>query len=99
MSRRTRAAASREGARIALRFLPSAREAFEILSERVAMSRPIIGQNRGAYWRDKSGRKRYLHKPTPVYGPPTFRNILLPKLDDRGREVVGPGGHVVMEHV
>lgn len=83
MSRRTRAAASREVGRIALRFLPSAREAFEILAERVALSRPVVGEKNGL----------------PVYGPPTFRNILQPKLDDNGREVVGPGGHVVMEHV
>lgn len=99
MSRRTRAAKSREGARIALAYEPSARELFPELRERLHASRPVIGQNRGAYRRDRSGRKRYLNAPTPIYGRPTFRNVMQPKLDASGREVVGRGGHVVMEHV
>lgn len=54
----------------------SARELFPILREKLLASRPQIGLNRGAYRRDKSGRKRYFNDPTPIFGAPTFRNII-----------------------
>lgn len=54
----------------------SARELFPILREKLLASRPEVGINRGPYRRDKTGRKRYFHKPTPVFGKPTFRNVI-----------------------
>ncbi len=43
-------------------------------SSRRQASRPVIGQDRGPFKLDKSGRKRYLGKPTPILGEPTFKN-------------------------
>ncbi len=55
----------------------SARELFPILREKLLASRPVVGQDRGPYKRDKTGRKRYFGKTsTPIYGAPTFRNII-----------------------
>lgn len=55
----------------------SARELFPILRQKLMDSRPEIGQDRGPFKLDKTGRKRYLGKPTPVYGAPTFRNAIV----------------------
>lgn len=52
----------------------SARELFPILNKMRLDSRPVVGQDRGPFKLDKTGRKRYLGKPTPIYGEPTFRN-------------------------
>lgn len=60
---------------LALRRL-SARELFPLVHAKIQESRPVIGQNRGAYKRDKTGRKRYFGKPTPILGAPTFRNVI-----------------------
>jgi hypothetical protein len=61
----------------------SARELFAILSSKREQSRPVIGQDRGPFKLDKTGRKRYLGKPTPIYGEPTFRNVI----DESGAHV------------
>lgn len=52
----------------------SARELFREASARRQASRPVIGQDRGPFKLDKTGRKRYLGKPTPILGEPTFKN-------------------------
>lgn len=52
----------------------SAPELFREASARRLASRPVIGQDRGPFKLDKSGRKRYLGKPTPIFGEPTFKN-------------------------
>lgn len=52
-----------------------ARDVFDILNPHVQASRPVVGQRRGAYKLDKTGRKRYFGKPTPILGAPTFRNV------------------------
>lgn len=71
-----------------------ARAVFDILNPHVQASRPVIGQRRGAYKIDKSGRKRYFGKPTPILGKPTFRNVTA-----RDGKVVGtrdvPAAHEV----
>lgn len=54
-----------------------ARTLFQVLRPRLLNSRPVIGKNRGPYKLDKTGRKRYLHEATPIYGAPTFRNVIL----------------------
>lgn len=55
----------------------SARELFPILNSKRLASRPVVGQDRGPYKLDKTGRKRYLSKvSTPIYGEPTFRNVI-----------------------
>lgn len=54
----------------------SARELFPILNRKRLDSRPVVGQDRGDFKIDKSGRKRYFNKPMPIYGDPTFRNII-----------------------
>lgn len=54
----------------------SARELFVEIKARRDASRPVIGQDRGPYKLDKTGRKRYLGKPTPILGAPTFRNVI-----------------------
>lgn len=59
-----------------------ARTLFAVLSEKRRDSRPVIGQDRGAFKLDKTGRKRYLGKPTPIYGEPTFQNRI-----EKGRHV------------
>lgn len=51
-----------------------ARDLFAVLNAKREASRPVVGQDRGPFKIDKSGRKRYFGKPTPVYGEPTFRN-------------------------
>ena len=53
----------------------SARDLFDILNPAVQASRPVVGQRRGSYHRDKTGRKRYHGQPIPVLGKPTFRNV------------------------
>lgn len=53
----------------------SARDVFDILNPHVQASRPVVGQRRGAFKLDKTGRKRYFGKPTPILGKPTFRNV------------------------
>lgn len=53
---------------------PSARQMFTLLLPLVEAARPVIGERRGAYRRDKSGRKRYLGSSTLIYGRSTFRN-------------------------
>lgn len=60
----------------------SARELFPILNQKRLDSRPVIGKDRGAFKLDKTGRKRYLGEPTPIYGEPTFRNVI-----EQGRHV------------
>lgn len=52
-----------------------ARSIFDILNPHVQASRPVVGQNRGPFKLDKTGRKRYFNKPTPILGAPTFRNV------------------------
>lgn len=52
----------------------SARDLFPILNAKREASRPVVGQDRGPYKIDKSGRKRYFGKPTPIMGEPTFKN-------------------------
>ncbi len=54
----------------------SARELFPILNAKRLDSRPVVGQDRGPYKLDKTGRKRYFGKPTPILGEPTFRNVI-----------------------
>lgn len=61
----------------------SARELFPILNAKRLASRPVVGQDRGPFKIDKTGRKRYLNKQaTPVFGEPTFRNII-----EKGRHI------------
>ncbi len=55
----------------------SARELFPVLNRKRLDSRPVIGQDRGPFKLDKTGRKRYLGKPTPIFGAPTFRNVIV----------------------
>lgn len=55
----------------------SARDLFQILNDKRLASRPVVGQDRGPYKLDKTGRKRYFNKTsTPIYGEPTFRNVI-----------------------
>ena len=53
-----------------------ARQIFSILLPHLLESRPVVGQKRGPYKLDKTGRKRYLNKPEPIFGAPTFRNVI-----------------------
>lgn len=64
----------RERVEIEASFRPTARQMFSLLLPLVEAARPVIGQRRGQYRRDKSGRKRYLGDPTPIYGRSMFRN-------------------------
>lgn len=68
----------RERDALAAKLRPSAREMHILLMPLVIAARPEIGIARGAYRRDKSGRKRYLNSPTVIYGRSTFRNRLDP---------------------
>lgn len=53
----------------------SARDLFQVLNAKRLESRPVVGQDRGPFKLDKTGRKRYLSKvSTPIYGEPTFKN-------------------------
>jgi hypothetical protein len=54
----------------------SARELFPVLREKRLAARPVVGQDRGPYKLDKTGRKRYFNKPTPIFGESTFRNVI-----------------------
>lgn len=54
-----------------------ARTLFQILNAKRLASRPVVGQDRGPFKLDKTGRKRYFNKTsTPIYGEPTFRNVV-----------------------
>lgn len=77
------AALAAEHDRINARYQASARELFPELRARLLNSRPVVGERRGGYHRDKTGRRRYHGKPTPVYGAPTFRN----RIDENGAHV------------
>jgi len=55
----------------------SAREIFVEAQARRLAARPVIGQDRGPFKLDKTGRKRYLGKPTPILGASTFQNRIV----------------------
>lgn len=59
-----------------------ARSLFQILNAKRLASRSVVGQDRGPFKLDKTGRKRYFGKPTPIYGEPTFQNRI-----EKGRHV------------
>lgn len=61
---------------------PSARELFEALRKRRLASRPVLQAARRVTFTDQYGRK-VTHTLPPVYGEPTFRNVI----DENGRHV------------
>lgn len=67
-----------ERLRIAAKVKPSAREQFADLRVRLLASRPIIGDQKPRRGADGISSPRL-----PIYGKPTFRNII----DENGRHV------------
>ncbi|WP_066041964.1 hypothetical protein [Herbiconiux solani] len=59
---------------------PGAREVFPVLRERLLASRPIVGDKKPRHGAD--GIRTPLE---PIYGKPTFRNVI--ERDDNGRRV------------
>lgn len=68
----------RERHAIASKYRASARDLFPALRERLLGSRPIIGDQK-----PRRGADGITSTLLPVYGPPTFRNVI----DENGRHV------------
>lgn len=70
-----------ERMRAEARLLPSARDLFPQLRERVLASRPVLGWDVNGKRQARAPRPGV--KATPIYGAPTFRN----RIDSKGEHI------------